>query len=60
MIIMAKQMDRKHKQFKNAKRKWENEVMLELNKFSKANVLFGDMSKPFCDKVDEIPWNLKF
>jgi hypothetical protein len=60
MIIMANQMHRKHKQFTNAKRKWENEIMLELNKFSKANVLFGDMSKPFCDKVDEIPWNLKF
>jgi hypothetical protein len=57
MIIMANQMHRKHKQFKNVKRKWENEVMLELNKFSKTNVSFSDMSKPFCDKIDEIPWN---
>ncbi len=57
MIIMANHKHIKHKQFKNAKRKWENEVVLVLNKFNKTNVSFGDMCKPFCDKVDEIFWN---
>ncbi len=51
---MVDEMCKKYNQLKNVERRWENEAMMEWDKFTITFMMYGDMSKLLLRELVEL------